>query len=99
MKMYSSSGFNIVEPDGQGGLKLTPITSFIARDEEDKTVEPIPQPSDEFSLPHPARLVMRPVTSDGKVGSAAAAIEHLSNYQPTKRTVRHSSTGRSHSCG
>jgi hypothetical protein len=90
MKLYSSSGFNIVEPDGEGGLKLTPITSFVARDDEDRTVEPIPQVSDE--LPHPARLVMRPdgliVTSEGKVGDAAAAVEYFANYQPTKRPVR-----------
>jgi hypothetical protein len=58
MKMYNSSGFNMVGPDGQGGLKLTPTTSFVARDDEDRTVEPIPLVSDD--LPHPAPLLMRP---------------------------------------
>jgi hypothetical protein len=93
MKMYGSSGYSIVEPDGSGGLKLIPIVAFVARSEEDKTVEPIPESSsDGYSPIHPGRLIQRPdgwlVMSNGKVGNAAAAVEYFANYQPSRDNRR-----------
>jgi hypothetical protein len=53
VKLYNSEGFHIVEPDGGDGLKLIPVTAFSARDDEDRTVEAIAQPSDGFFITTP----------------------------------------------
>lgn len=92
MLLHNSDGFKIVELDGNGGLKFIPVLALVSRDEDDRTVEPVPTPSTDLSHSHAGRLLQRPdgliITPTGKVGQAAAAIDYFAKYRPSKSTLR-----------
>jgi hypothetical protein len=59
MKLFSSSGFHAVDyMDGE--LRLTPITAFTSRNDDDRRVEPVTQSGDgDYVIPHPDRVQRR----------------------------------------